>query len=206
MKLFVESPVVATRNSLITIGSVLRTASVAVTDWLPAPWLLQVALPVRSPLNDFAPAVTLKVALVLAPGAIGPNFCESVSLPTSLDFQPGGTESCSLTLFSVDEEVFVNVSVDCCEEPGVNVCNPTGCTVSVAGVSDNCCTLYWAATIFACTAASVASLGKPGGHHTLVEGALRTIAVVAAVAQHDPALLPHRGIRLVHALPAEHRR
>src|ERR1700722_13543117 len=112
MKLLVASPVVETRNSLIVIGSVLRTASVAVTEPLLLP--PHEASPVSSPLNDFAPAVTLNVALVLAPGAIGPNFCESVSLPTSRDFQPGGTDSCSLTLFSVDEEVLVKVNGDCC--------------------------------------------------------------------------------------------
>ena len=160
MKLFVELPVVATRNSLITIGSVLRTASAAVTELWLAP-LPHEASPVRSPLNDFEPAVTLNVALVLPPGAIGPNACESFSLPTNLDFQPDGTDRCSVTLFSVDEEVFVNDSVACCEEPGVNVCNPVGALTAVAGVSDNCDTLYCAATIFACTAASVASLGKP---------------------------------------------
>src|SRR5215472_9058457 len=137
MNEFVELPVVPTRNSLITIGSVLRTASLEVTDWLLPSWAVQVAVPFRSPLNDWLPDVTLKVALTLAPGATDAN--EVWLPPATVDCQPVGTDNCRFTFVAADAAVLVNVKVDCCDEPGLNVCNPVGCAVSDAGVNDNCC-------------------------------------------------------------------
>src|SRR6185437_8499859 len=61
------------RNSLILTGLTFRTFSAVVSDsFAPVVWLCQATCPTMSPLNALSPDVTLKVALTLAPGAIGP--------------------------------------------------------------------------------------------------------------------------------------
>src|ERR1700747_521118 len=59
------------RNSLIFTGLTLRTFS-AVLSVCALPSVVHRALATRSPLKAAGPEVTLKVALTLAPGAIGP--------------------------------------------------------------------------------------------------------------------------------------
>ena len=60
------------RNSLILIGLTFRTFSAVVSECFPPlVELVHEAFPTRSPLNAAGPEVTLKVALTLAPGAIG---------------------------------------------------------------------------------------------------------------------------------------
>src|SRR5579863_3726474 len=59
------------RNSLIFTGLTLRTFSAVVSDCALPP-VVHRALPTRSPLKAAGPEVTLKVALTLASGAIGP--------------------------------------------------------------------------------------------------------------------------------------
>ena len=55
--------------------------------------------------------------------------------------------------------VLVYVTVDSWLEPGANVCSPGGVAVAEAGVRLSACTSYLAATMLACTAWSVASVG-----------------------------------------------
>src|SRR6185436_9169291 len=60
------------RNSLILIGPTLRTFSDVVSVCvLPFEESVHETLPIRSPLRAATPEVTLKVALTLAPGAMG---------------------------------------------------------------------------------------------------------------------------------------
>src|SRR3569623_1514778 len=59
------------RNSLILTGLTLRTFSAAVSDRFAPAWFVHRAFATRSPLKAAEPEVTLKVALLLAPGATG---------------------------------------------------------------------------------------------------------------------------------------
>src|SRR5215467_6221161 len=155
---------VPARNSLILIGLTFRTFSVVVSDCRP-PFVgfVQKALPVRSPLKGTGPEVTLKVALTLAPGATGSGNVTDVSVvPGTKEVQAlSGREMLSFTPTAVDPVVFVNVTVDSCEDPGANVCRPGGVAVAETGVRLNRCTAYLAATMLAWTCWSVASVGYP---------------------------------------------
>src|SRR6476620_4193617 len=100
-----------TANSLIFIGLTLRTFLIIVSDCVPAT-VVHEALPTMSPLNDAEPEVTLKVALTLAPGAIGSaNVFELSDVPETTDFQCDGTERLNLTPVAGDIEIFLNVTV-----------------------------------------------------------------------------------------------
>ena len=60
-----------------------------------------------------------------------------------------GTEMLSFTPTAGDPVVFVNVTVDSCEDCGANVWSPGGVSVCEAGVRLSCCTSYLAATTLA---------------------------------------------------------
>src|SRR6266568_5151834 len=153
---------VPARNSLILIGLMLRTFSVVVADCLPPfAGFVHAALPIRSPLKGAGPEVTLKVALTLAPGATESNVWEVLVVPgtTEVHCLPG-TEMLSFTPAARDPVVFVNVTVEFCEDPGVNVWSPGGVVVAEAGARLSRCTSYLAATTLACTCWSVASVGN----------------------------------------------
>src|SRR5882757_2398457 len=152
MNALVKLVLVPVRNSLILIGLTLRTFSAVVSDCRPpCPGLVHEALPARSPLKAAGPDVTRNVALTLAPGATG---CGNV---TDVSVLPGttevhcllGTEMLSFTPTAGDPVVFVNVTVDSCEDRGANVWSPGGVAVSEAGVRLSRCTPYWAATTLA---------------------------------------------------------
>src|SRR6266702_7119041 len=164
MNALIELVLVPVRNSLILIGLTFRTFSVVVSDCLaPFAGFVHAALPIRSPLNAAGPEVTVKVALTLAPGATGSGNVTDVSVV------PGtkevhcllGTEMLNFTPTAGDPVVLVNVTVEFCEDPGVNVWSPGGVAVAEAGDRLSRCTPYLAATTLACTALSVASVGYP---------------------------------------------
>src|SRR5580658_4020246 len=155
-----------TRNSLILTGLTFRTFSAMVSEWVlpsvPAEvGFVQDALPTKSPLKAADPEVTLKVALTLAPGAMGPAivFDVSVAAVTTEDHCLG-TEMLNLTPAAGAAVVLVNVTVVSCEDPGVNVWSPGGMAVAEAGARLSRCTSYRAATTLACTSWSVALVGK----------------------------------------------
>src|SRR5207248_6139911 len=139
------------RNSLILIGLTLRTFSAVVSNRLPpCPGFVHEALPIRSPLKGAGPEVTLKVALTLAPGATESNVFDVSVVPATKEVHCSpGTEMLSLTPTAVDPVVFVNVTVDSCEDRGTNVWSPGGVAVAEAGVRLSCCTSYLAATMLA---------------------------------------------------------
>src|SRR5215471_8123352 len=115
--------VVPARNSLILTGSTFRTFSVVVAVCLPPfAGLVHAATPVRSPLNERGPEVTVKVALTLAPGATESKVCDVSVVPGTTEAQSlPGSEMLSFTPTARDPVVFVNVTVESCEDPGVNV-------------------------------------------------------------------------------------
>src|ERR1051326_3471030 len=139
------------RNSLILTGLTFRTFSAVVSDCvLPFPFV-QETLPARSPLKAAGPAVTLKVALTLAPGATGSPMVAVAPLPPAATaVHPLGAEMLNLTPVAGAPVVFVNVTVVSCEEPGENVCNPGGVAVAVAGAIVSRGAPYLAATTLAC--------------------------------------------------------
>ena len=147
MNALVGLVLVPTRNSLILIGLTLRTFSAVVTLCLaPFAEFVHAALPIRSPLKGAGPEVTLKVALTLAPGATESNVCDVWVVPGTKEVHCLlGTEMLSFTPTARDPVVFVNVTVESCEDPGVNVCSPGGVVVAEAGVRLSRCTLYLAA-------------------------------------------------------------
>ncbi len=109
------------------------------------------ALPVRKPAPVVAGEVTLKVALTLAPGAIGSVNVFVVSvLPETTEVHPVGAEMLNLMSVAGAPVVLVNVTVTSCVDLGVNVVTRDRLT---------CCTSYLAATMLACTASVVASVG-----------------------------------------------
>ena len=82
------------------------------------------------------------------------------ALPSTTDVHClEGKEMLSFTPTAVDAVVLVYVTVDSWLEPGANVCSPGGVAVAEAGVRLSACTAYVAATMLACTAWSVASVG-----------------------------------------------
>src|SRR6266567_1912007 len=139
------------RNSLILIGLTLRTFSAVVSLCLtPFVAFVRAALPIRSPLKGTGPEVTLKVALTLAPGATESNVCDVSVVPGTKEVHCLlGTEILSFTPTARDPVVFVNVTVESCEDSGVNVWSPGGVLVSEAGVRLSRCTSYLAATTLA---------------------------------------------------------
>src|SRR6266567_3012527 len=143
-----------TRNSLILIGLTLRTFSVVIPNCLaPCVGFTHEALPIRSPLKGAGPEVTLKVALTLAPGATESNVCDVLVVPGTKEVHCLlGTEMLSFTAAARDPVVFVNVTVEFCEDPGVNVWNPGGVVVAEAGDRLSRCTSYLAATTLDSTA------------------------------------------------------
>src|SRR6266487_4579325 len=154
---------VPVRNSLILIGPTFRTFSAVVSLCLaPFAGFAHEALPIRSPLKAPGPEVTLKVALTLAPGATESNVCDVSVVPGTKEVHCLlGTEMLNFTPAARDPVVFVNVTVVFCEDPGANVWSPGGVAVAEAGDRLSRCTPYLAATMFACTALSVASAGYP---------------------------------------------
>src|ERR1700722_11290615 len=147
---------VPARNSFILMGLTWRTFSAVAAiclppcPWMPGPWFVHEALPIRSPLKGTGPEVTLKVAFTLAPGATESNVCDVRVVPVTKEAHcRPGTEMLSRTPTAGDAPVFVNVTVLSCEDPGANVWSPGGVLVSEAGVRLSCCTLYLAATMLA---------------------------------------------------------
>src|SRR5215471_4782944 len=163
MNALVGLVLVPARNSLILIGLTFRTFSAVVSLCLP-PFIgfVHEALPTRSPLNGAGPEVTVKVALTLAPGATESNVLEVSVVPGTTEAHClSGTEMLSFTPTARDPVVLVNVTVEFCADPGVNVWSPGGVVVAEAGVRLSRCTSYLAATMLACTFWSVASVGYP---------------------------------------------
>src|SRR6185369_1916080 len=151
------------RNSLILIGPTLRTFWAVASDcFAPLVALVHEAFPTRSPLKAVGPEVTLKVALTLTPGATGStNVFEDWVVPATTDAHCLlGTEMLNVTLFAGAPVVLVNVTVVSCDESGENVCSPGGVAVADAGATLTRGTSYLAATTFACTSWSVASVGN----------------------------------------------
>src|SRR6266702_2440479 len=163
MNALVGLVLVPARNSLILIGLTLRTFSVVIPDcFAPFVGFVHAALPIRSPLKGAGPEVTLKVALTLAPGATESNVCDVSVVPGMKEVHCLlGTEMLSFTPAARDPVVFVNVTVEFCEDPGVNVWSPGGVVVAEAGDRLSRCTSYLAATTVASTCWSVASVGNP---------------------------------------------
>src|SRR6266702_5107243 len=117
------------RNSLIFNGLTLRTFSAVVSDCF-RPFVVHEALPTRSPLKAAGPEVTLKVALTLAPGATESNVFDVSVVPGTKEVHCLlGTEMLNFTAAARDPVVFVNVTVEFCEDPGVNVWSPGGVVV-----------------------------------------------------------------------------
>src|ERR1022692_2372065 len=80
------------RNSLILTGATLRTFSTVVSDCLRPEAFVHCAVATKSPLKASGPAVTLKVALTLAPGSMGPAIVADVSdLPATREVHCLGT-------------------------------------------------------------------------------------------------------------------
>src|SRR5215813_507244 len=163
MNALVGLALVPVRNSLILIGLAFRTFSVVISLCLtPFAGFVHEALPIRSPLNAAGPEVTLKVALTLVPGATESNVCDVSVVPRTKELHCLlGTEMLSFTPAARDPVVFVNATVEFCEDPGANVWNPGGVVVAEAGARLSRCTSYLAATTLACTRWSVASVGYP---------------------------------------------
>src|ERR1700743_3140143 len=115
---------VPARNSLTLTGLTFRTFSVIASDCLPRrDGPVQDALPVRPPLKATGPEVTWKVALTLAPGGPEPNVFDVSVLPATTDLHCLlAPETLSRTPAAGAPVVFVNVTVESCAEPGVNVC------------------------------------------------------------------------------------
>src|SRR6476646_7057645 len=132
MKASVGLPLVPVRNSLILIGLTLRTFSVVVAERLPPfAGFVQAALAIRSPLKAAGPEVTSKVVLTLAPGATEANVCDVSVVPGMTAVHClSGREMLNFTPTARDPVVFVNVTVDCCADPGVNVWSPGGAVVA----------------------------------------------------------------------------
>src|SRR4051812_1809550 len=151
MNALVGLALVPARNSLILIGLTLRTFSVVVSlRLMPFAGFVHVALPIRSPLKAAGPEVIRKVALTLAPGATESNVCDVSVPPGTTDVHClFGTATRSLTSTTVDPVVFVNVTVESCEDPGANVWSPGGLPVADAGVRLRPRTSYLAATTLA---------------------------------------------------------
>src|ERR1700722_14563042 len=148
------------RNSLIFTGPTLRVFSMAVSVCALPP-VVHLALATRSPLKAAGPEVTLKVALTLAPGATGPGKVFEVWLASvRRAVHCLGAEMLNWTFVAGAPEVFVNVTVVSCEDPGENVCSPGGVAVAEAGARLSLGTSYPAATTLACTNWSVAFAGK----------------------------------------------
>src|SRR5881398_3516428 len=126
MNALVELDLVPVRNSLILIGLVFRTFSAAVSLCrAPSRGFVHEALPIRSPLKAAGPAVTLKVALTLAPGATEPNVFDVSVVPGTTEVHCLlGPVRLSFTAAAGDPVVFVNFTVVSCEDPGVNVWSP----------------------------------------------------------------------------------
>ena len=157
--------------------------------------VLHEALPTRSPLNAAGPEVTLKVALTLAPGATGPLNVFDVPLPPeTTEVHAPGTERLSVTPATGAPVVFVNVTVVSCDDPGENVCSPGGVAVAEGGRQAQPRHVVPGSHDVGLHQL-VGRVGRErarGRHRAFVEGALRTDAVVAAVAQEDGPLLAHR--------------
>src|SRR5215467_8293849 len=163
MNALVGLVLVPARNSLILIGLTFRTFSAVVSLCLP-PFIgfVHEALPIRSPLKGAGPEVTVKVALTLAPGATESNVCDVSVVPAATEVHcMSGTAMLSFTAAARDPVVLVNVTVEFCEDPGANVWSPGGVAVAEDGARLSRCTSYLAATMLACTALSVASVGYP---------------------------------------------
>jgi len=103
----------------------------------------------------------VKVALTRSPGVTGFGIVVDVFVePLTTALHDLGTTSDRVTPVTGAPVVFVNVSVVCCDEPGEKVCSPGGVAVADAGATCSGVTSYLAATTFACTNWSVASLGN----------------------------------------------
>src|SRR5215831_5330869 len=151
MNALVGLVLVPARNSLILIGPTFRVFSAVVSLCLP-PFIgfVHEALPIRSPLKGAGPEVTVKVALTLAPGATESKVCDVSVVPGTTEVHClSGTAILSFTPTARDPVVFVNVTVDFCEDPGENVWSPGGVVVAEAGVRLSRGTSYWAATMLA---------------------------------------------------------
>src|ERR1017187_6747696 len=136
------------RTSLILTGRTFRTRWLVVSDCvLRVAASVHSALPARKPAPEVAGEVILKVALTLAPGPTGLAMVFG-----SLPIHPAGTDMLNLTPAAVDPVVFVNVAVTSSVDPGVNVVTRDRVTRA---------TSYLAATMLACTASVVASVGYP---------------------------------------------
>src|SRR6185503_3323359 len=162
MNALVGLSLVPVRNSLIRIGRTLRTFSVVVSDCLAPVGSVHEPVATRSPLNAAGPAVTVKVALTVAPGATESNLFDVSVVPGRNEVQSVvGTEMLSSTSAAADAVVFVNVTVASCDDRGANVWSPGGVAVADAGDRRSRCTSYLAVTTLACTRLSVASVGYP---------------------------------------------
>ena len=187
------------RNSLILTGLTLRTFSAAVSDCFAARSVVQRALADQVAVEGRRPRGHLEGrAHARARSDRVGNVFDDFCVPGA-DSGPllAGQRRCSAsTPVAGAPVVLVNVTVVSCDDPGVNVCSPGGVAVADAG-----------ARLTACHAIVrshnvglhqlVGRVGREGAcrrHRALIEGALRAVAVVAAVAQQDRALLAHRVI------------
>src|SRR5579872_5227713 len=151
------------RNSLILIGRTFRTFSTATSAcFAPLAWFVHCALATRSPLKAAGPEVIVKVALTLAPGATAVAIvADGFVLPAATALHWGvGSDTLNSRAVAGAPVVFVNVTVASCDDPGENVCRPGGVAVAAAGASVSRATSYFAATTFAWTSWSVASVGN----------------------------------------------
>ena len=117
---------------------------------------------------------------------------------------PVGTARLSLRPVTGAPVVLTNVTVVSCEEPGANVWSPGGVATADAGAM-----LSRVHVVLGRHDIGLHLLvkllrrhGVGGRHRAFIEGALRAVAVVAAVAQEDGSLLAHRVIGVVGILDA----
>src|SRR5690348_16283223 len=124
------------RNSLIRIGRTFLTFSDVATNCLrPFVAFVHEARPTRSPLTADVPEVILKVALTLAPGAIGPaDAIELLVVREAMEVHCLlGGQMLSVTSDAGAPVVLAKVNVVSCEDPGEKVCRFDGATAANAG-------------------------------------------------------------------------
>ena len=121
---------------------------------------------------------------------------------------PLGTERLSLTPAAGAPVVLVKVRVVSCEDPGEKVWSPGGVAVADAGARPSCSHLVVGGDDVGLhqLVGGVGGEGAGSGHRAFVEGALRAVAVVAAIAQQYGSLLAHGVVGGVDARSAEHDR
>src|SRR5436190_22088658 len=108
------------RTSWILLRTPLRSWSIVISTAFPRP-LVHCAVAFTKPAPVAAGAVTVNVALTLAPGAIGScNVTAPPADPGAAARHPAGRARRTVAPGTTASIVFVNVAVTGCANPGVN--------------------------------------------------------------------------------------